>query len=383
MRRIYLDNSATSYPKPEAVYRALDHFMREVGASAGRGAYAEARWTEARIQECREAICQLIHAPKPERLIFTLNATDALNLAIRGVVKPGDHVVTSAMDHNSVLRPLNALQERGIITYTRVECSRTGEMDPDDLRRALRPNTRLIAMVHGSNVCGSLLPVVEVGKIARERGILCLIDAAQTCGAYPIDLSVWPVDLLAFPGHKGLLGPLGTGALYIGEGVELATVREGGTGSVSEKDTQPEMLPDRYEAGSHNAAGIVALLEGVRYLLDRGVEEVRAHKERLVARFLSRVTQIEGVTVRGPQQAERNAGVVSVTVEGLTPQQVANALDERYRVQTRPGLHCAPWAHRALGSYPAGTTRFSLGPFTTEEEIDTAAAALAEVAQGR
>ncbi|HEX3000248.1 MAG TPA: aminotransferase class V-fold PLP-dependent enzyme, partial [Armatimonadota bacterium] len=314
MRRIYLDNAATSYPKPEAVYQSLDHFMREVGASAGRGAYAEARWTEQRIQECREAICRLIGAKCPERLIFTLNATDSLNLGIRGVVTPGDHVITSAMDHNSVLRPLNALQERGIITYTRIPCNEEGELDPEDVARAIRPNTHLIAMVHGSNVSGSMLPIAEVGAIARAHGITYLVDAAQTLGSYPIDLSKLPIDLLAFPGHKGLLGPLGTGGLYIREGLDLATVREGGTGSVSEKDTQPEFLPDRYESGSHNAAGIVALLEGVRYLLDRGVEDIRAEKERLVARFLSRVREIEGVRVHGPKTAAQNAGVVSVTV---------------------------------------------------------------------
>lgn len=379
MRRVYLDNAATSYPKPESVYRALDHFMREVGASAGRGAYAEARWTGERIQECREAICRLIGARHPERLIFTLNATDGLNLGIRGVVRPGDHVITSDMDHNSVLRPLNALQQRGVLTYTRVRCSETGELDPTDVARAIQPNTRLIALVHGSNVSGTLLPIAAVGALARERGILFLVDAAQTCGAYPMDLATLPVDLLAFPGHKSLLGPLGTGALYIGEGLDLASIREGGTGSMSEKDTQPETLPDRYEAGSHNAAGIVALLEGVRYLLERGVADVRAHKERLVARFLNRLAEIEGVTVRGPRTAALNAGVVSVNVAGRSPHEVSAALEERFRVQTRAGLHCAPWAHKALGSYPAGTTRFSLGPFTTEADIDTAAEALAAV----
>ena len=384
MRRVCLDNAATSYPKPESVYRALDQFMREVGASAGRGAYAEARWTGDRIQECRELICTLIGAPSPERLIFTLNASDGINLGIHGLVRHGDHVICTAMDHNSVLRPLNALRERGIATYTRVACSETGELDPADVARAIQPNTRLIALLHGSNVSGTLLPIAEVGAIARERGILYLVDAAQTCGSYPLDLSELPIDLLAFPGHKGLLGPLGTGALYIREGVEPATIREGGTGSLSEKDTQPEFLPDRYEPGSHNAAGIVALAEGVRYVLERGVAEIRRHKEALVAHFHQGLAAIEGVKVHGPRDPALNAGVVSITIAGWKPGDAARALDDRFRVQTRAGLHCAPWAHRTLGTYPAGTVRFSLGPFNTAEDIDAAADAVAALAgEGR
>lgn len=380
MRRIYVDNAATSFPKPESVYAAIEDYMRNCGASAGRGCYREAFDIGDRIQETREALARLLNSRRPERILFTLNATDALNLAIKGVVKKGDHVVTTAMDHNSVLRPLNALEAAGLIEYTRVACRETGELEPERIEQALRSHTKLIALTHASNVCGTLLPIEPVAEIARRHRVLLLVDAAQTAGSYPIDLSRARIDLLAFPGHKGLFGPLGTGALCVGDDVDLTPLREGGTGSVSERDVQPDYLPDRYESGSHNALGIVGLLAGVRFLLEIGVGQIRAHKKALTASFLSRASSLDNVRVHGPTDADRNAGVVSVSVRGRMPHEVSSQLDERFRVQTRPGLHCAPWAHRTLGTYPEGTVRFSFSYLNTEQDVQEAVEALRRVA---
>jgi len=381
--RVYFDNAATSYPKPSRVWDAVDHFQREIGASAGRGAYAEAYECARLLGETRALLARLFNAPDPSRFLFTMNATGALNLALKGTLRPGDHVVTTAIEHNSVLRPLNALRERGIIDFSVVACAPTGELDPDALAAAIRPATRLIALLHGSNVCGVLFPVEQIARIARERGIPLLVDAAQTAGAVPIDVRALGLDMIAFPGHKGLLGPLGTGALWVREGLELQTVTEGGTGSKSEWDVQPDFWPDRHEAGSHNAAGLVGLLEGVRYVLDRGVAEIRAHKELIVSRLLRRFRAIEGVRVFGPGSAALNGGVVSIRAEGWGPLEMASELDRRYRINVRPGLHCAPGAHKTIGTFPEGTVRFSVGPFNTPEQVDAAAEAVEELARER
>jgi len=382
-QRIYFDNAATSYPKPPAVWEAMDRFSREIGASAGRGAYEEAFECGRLLQETRNRLATLFGASNPERFIFTLNATGALNLAIKGILDPGDHVVTTALEHNSILRPLNALQERGVITYTKVPCAPTGELDPEDIFRAIRPNTRLIACLHGSNVCGVMFPIAEIARAAREKEIPFLVDAAQTAGGCPLDFKALGLDLVAFPGHKGLLGPLGTGALWVREEISLRTVTEGGTGSVSEQEVQPPFWPDRHEAGSHNAVGVVGLGEGVRYLLERGVDDVRIHKREFSAALRQRFETVEGVTVFGPSDPELNAGVVSIQVHGWSPNDFAVELDRRHRVNVRPGLHCAPGAHQAIGSFPEGTIRFSLGPFTTSEHVERAAEAVEELARER
>lgn len=381
--RVYLDNAATSYPKPPAVWDAMDRFSREIGASAGRGAYAEAFECGRLLQQTRDRLAALFNAPDPTRFLFTLNASGALNLALKGILNPGDHVVTSAIEHNSILRPLNALQERGTISFTKVACAPTGELDPDDVARAIRPNTRLIAMLHGSNVSGVIFPIAELARMAREYEIPFLVDAAQTAGSCPIDVQALDLDMVAFPGHKGLLGPLGTGALWVRQGVSLRTVTEGGTGSISEQEVQPDFWPDRHEAGSHNAVGLVGLGEGVQYLLDRGVDDVRAHKETLVAEAIRRFEAIDGVTLFGPRDPALNAGVVSIRVAGWTPNEFAVELDRRYRINVRPGLHCAPGAHQTIGSLPEGTIRFSLGPFNTADHIRLAAEAVDAMARER
>ncbi len=380
--RIYLDNAATSWPKPEAVYRAVEHYQRELGASPARGIYAESVEVDQAMHAARAATAQLIGAEQPERIVFTLNGSDSLNLAIHGLLRAGDHVVTSVVDHNSVLRPLRWLEERGRIGVTRVHCGADGVVDPDSFAAAMKTNTRLVALVHASNVTGALQPVEEVGRIARLHNALMLVDAAQSLGHVPISVGQMNVDLLAAPGHKGLMGPLGTGILYIGPGVEreLDSLRQGGTGTHSDEDRQPDSLPDKYEPGNLNALGIFGLEAALHWLGERTVEAIRRHAEDLTMRMIEGFSSIRGVRVYGPCDAARQVGVVSITIPGYSPAEVATILEGHYRVQVRAGIHCAPLMHESLGTLVrGGTVRFSLGPFTTAEEVDTAVRAVEEI----
>ena len=386
-RRLYFDNAATSYPKPETVYEAMDHYARRIGASAGRGAYAEAVESGEIIHETRQRIAELIGAKRPESIIMTFNCTDGLALAIKGAVtEPGDHVVTTRMEHNSVLRPLGALAERLGIEVTYVRADSEGLVNPEDVGRAIRPNTKLIAVVHGSNVCGAVQDVASIGRIAKEKGILYLIDAAQTVGHVPIDVVDLRADMVAFPGHKALLGPLGTGAIYLRDGVEdvLRPLKEGGTGSKSETPLQPEFLPDKFESGSHNAVGIAGLKAGVGYVLERGVDALRLHEEQLCRTFMEKTADVTGLTVYGPRDVSKRVGVFSVSVEGYSPAELAGILEQQFGLLTRPGLHCAPFAHEAIGTLDrGGTTRFSFGAFLTVDDVLYAADSLVAVAQAR
>jgi len=383
MARIYLDNAATSWPKPEAVYRAVDDYYRRLGAPAGRGAYAEAAETERIIASCRKKIAQLIGASDPSRIIFTQNGTDSLNLALHGLLREGDHVVTTVCEHNSVLRPLRFLADRRDVRATHVGCNSEGLIDPQDIERALTPNTRLIALVHASNVTGAIQPVERVGQIAHKRGVLFLVDAAQSLGHVPLGVQPLGCHLLAAPGHKGLLGPLGTGVLYVAPGVEndLFPIRQGGTGTRSDEDIQPSSLPDRYESGNLNVPGIVGLEAGVSEILARGVESIHRHSLQLTSSLLGGLRDIPGITIYGPPSAQQRAGIVSLTLAGYDPQELASLLDSQWSIQTRAGLHCAPRMHAALGTAPSGTLRLSVGIFNTAEQIDAVVSALREVAQ--
>ncbi len=389
-----MDNAATSFPKPAAVHEAMMRFATELGASPGRGAYAEAREAGRLMYECRQRICQLINGEKPEHVIFTLNTSDALNIGIRGVVQfartsqnKRPHVITTWMDHNSVLRPLNALAQRGEVEQTRVPCDpRTGLVDPDDIRKAIQPNTCLIAVVHGSNVTGTLQPIREIGQIARAHDIPLLVDAAQTVGHVPVDVQADAIDLLAFPGHKGLLGPLGTGALYIRPGIEsrMLTTREGGTGSISELDVQPEFMPDRFEPGSHNAIGIIGLSEGVKWILDQGVEKLWAHEQSLIRTMLEGLSDLDGVTgltLYGPSGIKHRCGVFSLRIDGIpAAQTLSDILEKEYGILTRSGIHCAPLAHETIGTHQLnGATRLSFGPFLTTQDVRYACDALSDI----
>lgn len=400
--RLYFDNAATSFPKPARVLEAMNHYATALGASPGRGAYREVREAAELLHTCRRRIAALLNSPSPDHVIFTLNTSDALNLAIRGLIRPDrpNHAVTTWMDHNSILRPLNRLREDNLITQSRVPVDpHTGIVDPEDIRRAITPDTRFVAILHASNVSGSIQPIAEIGRICRDMAVPLIVDAAQSVGHIPVDVQAMNIDLLAIPGHKGLLGPLGTGALVIRPGLEkiLRPLREGGTGSVSELDIQPDTLPDKYEPGSHNAIGIIGLSEGVQWLLDQSIEAVAQHHRELIEQFLRGIhtdssldnpdSLLPGLRLLGPSNTTDRTGVFSVVVEGLPPARLSHLLEERYGVLTRSGLHCAPLAHQTFRTSPehtgsietAGATRFSLGPFLTPQDVRYATDALAQI----
>ena len=384
-RRVYLDNAATSFPKPESVSQAMSDFAQHIGASAGRGAYREAVESGELLSNTRRLIAKLIHASDPNHIIMTFNCTDGLSLAIKGLVRnPDSHVITTCMDHNSVLRPLHTLQSILGVEVSHIAANGEGVVDPADIRRAIRPQTALIAVVHGSNVCGSLQDIDSIGRIARDHEIPFLVDAAQTAGHVPINVQTTPVDLLAFPGHKALLGPLGTGVLYIRPGFEskLQPVREGGTGSKSELAIQPEFMPDRFEAGSHNAIGIAGLQAALKFILEQGVESIHAGDSELCRTFIAATCNIKHLKVYGPQEPDRRVGVFSINISGYEPTELAAVMEGQFGLLTRAGLHCAPLAHQALNTFSCGgTTRISTGPFTTVKDIEYVADTLAQIAQ--
>jgi cysteine desulfurase family protein len=384
MKRIYLDNAATSWPKPEAVLAAMEDYQRRLGAPAGRGVYREAIETERIIAEARRRLGELLGVAQANRIIFCGGCTDALNIALHGLLRAGDHVITTVTEHNSVLRPLRFLEETRGISVTRVACGARGIIAPDDVRRAIQSQTRMIVLNHVSNVTGAIQPAVEIGRIAAEHNLLYLLDAAQSAGHLNITASELGAQLIAVPGHKGLLGPLGIGVLYVGPGVEaeLASFRQGGTGTKSEDDHQPESLPDRYESGTHNVPGIVGLAAGAQYVQKTGLAAIRKHLRGLTELLLSGLREIKGVTIFGPGDAEQQLGVVSIAVKGFDPHEAAAALDGAYHVQARPGIQCAPQMHAALGTLKTGgTLRLSVGLLNKEAEVEAAVQALAELAR--
>jgi len=384
-KRIYVDNSATSFPKPPAVSKAMADFASQCGASAGRGAYAEAKRCERIIATCRSRMAELINAEGPDRIVFTMNCSEGLTIALRGLLNTAGpvHAIATAMEHNSVLRPLNALKVQTGLQPEFVPCDAdTGLVSPADIEATIRPETKLIACVHVSNVTGTIQPVEQVVHIARRHGIAVLIDSAQAGGHLAIDVQALGADFVAFAGHKGLLGPLGTGVLYIRPGMEerLATMKEGGTGTVSERPVQPETMPDKYEIGSHNAIGLAGLSEGLAWLLEQDFADMRAREMALCEQFSQATADVPGLTVYGPKDISRRTGVFSVNVESLSPVDLADTLESHFGLCTRPGLHCAPLAHRTIGTFPNGTCRLSFGHFTTSDDVFHAAGALAKVA---
>ncbi len=380
---IYLDNAATSWPKPDTVHQAVSYYLREVGANPGRSGHRLANEAERVRLDTREALAKLLGVTDPMRVVFTNNATTTLNLAISGLLTRGTHAVTTGMEHNAVMRPLRALEQLGV-SVSIIPCELDGSLDPRALDGLIRPETRLIIANHASNVCGTILPIRAIGAAARQHGIPFLVDAAQTAGCRPIDLAADNVDLLAFTGHKGLLGPTGIGGLAIHDDFDidkLPALIRGGTGSRSEQEYQPDFLPDKYEAGTPNLIGLAGLLAGARYVLDKGVREIGAHERILTQRLIDGLRAIPGAQVLGTQDANRQTAVVSFTIDGRSVSDLAHALDEEYEIMCRPGLHCAPRAHRTLGTLPDGAIRFAPGPFSTEAEIAQAIDAVARLSE--
>jgi len=375
---IYMDNAATSWPKPECVYAAAYNCMKKYGANPGRSGHRMSLQAGNIILYAREMLCRLFLAKDPFRMIFTSNATESLNLAIKGVLKSGDHVVTTCMEHNSVIRPVKQLEAAGI-TNTFVKSDSQGRIDPQDVKKAIIPQTRLIVTTHASNVTGTILPINDIGKIAKEHGILYLLDAAQTAGCIPMDFSKLPVDMVAFPGHKCLLGPQGTGILYISQAIELKQLKEGGTGSNSELLTQPEFLPDKYESGTLNTPGIAGLVAGIKYILEKTQANLHSHVKNLEKMFIDEVSDISDITIYGPLDPQARTGAISINVKDRNSFEVADTLDQQYSIATRGGLHCAPLAHQSIGTGKTGTIRFSFGIFNTADEIASCVDALKKI----
>lgn len=368
---IYLDNAATSHPKPESVIQAMAAFMREVGGNPGRSGHRLSIEAGRVVFEAREKIAALFGVSDSSRVIFGQNATEAINLGLKGLLRRGDHVITASMEHNSVMRPLRALERDGI-ELTVVPCSREGFLDPAEIQKAIRKNSRMVVLNHGSNVVGTLLPLEPVGEICRNHGILFMADAAQTAGVIPIDMERNRIDLLAFTGHKALFGPQGTGGLVIGERVNeknIEPLKRGGTGSRSELEEQPDFLPDLCESGTPNAVGLAGLRAGLDFILGVGIEKIRDHERKLTARLIQGLLEIPGAIVYGSGDAEKQCATVSFNLKNWAPSDLSFRLDEEFGILTRVGLHCAPSAHRTIGTFPDGTVRVSMSYLNTEEEI--------------
>lgn len=383
MNRLYLDNASTTFPKPPCVPDAVARYMTYAGANIGRGGYASAYDVEDTVFETREALTELFHGPKPANVIFTRNVTEALNLALKGLLKPGDHVVTSSMEHNAVMRPLVQLEKNGV-TFTRVPCHSDGTLDPAQVEAALTPRTRAVVMTHASNVCGTILPIEAVGKICASRHITFIVDAAQTAGVIPIDMHSAHIDLLCVTGHKGLLGPQGIGALLLTDeaAVQLDPLVSGGTGSMSDSEEIPETLPDRFEAGTPNLPGIMGLHASLAWLHEQGKGAIYEHEVGLAGLFLKKLEPLRRagrVKTAGLPGIHGRVGIVSIQTPGCDLAFVSRDLDTKFGIQTRVGLHCAPSAHKTLNTFPTGTIRFSFGWANTQDDVAAAQTALEKI----
>ena len=378
---IYLDNAATSWPKPPAVLKAMTDALECAGGNPGRSGHRLSIAAARVIYDTREETARFFGIADPLRVIFTSNATHSINLALRGILKPSDHVVISSMEHNAVMRPLRSLEKQGV-RLSIVPCAADGNLDTKDVARTITPGTRLIVMTHASNVVGTLLPIAEIATIAHQAGALLLVDAAQTAGAIPIDIQAMGIDLLAFTGHKELQGPPGIGGLVIADNVDVSQIEpliRGGTGSRSESEEQPDDLPDKFESGTANLAGIAGLGAGLNWITDKGIGEIRDHMKKLSQALLEGLSTLPEVKIYGTLDPERSVAIVSFTVAGKRVSEIGLRLDEEYGVLSRVGLHCAPAAHRTIGSFPEGTVRLAPGVFTTMDDIQEALQAINKV----
>lgn len=377
---IYFDNAATSFPKPDMVYDGIMDVMKNYGANPGRSGHKLALKLGREIYNTRDLIANLFNIDNPMNIIFTFNCTESLNIGIKGILKEGDHVVTSSMEHNSVLRPIKALEQEGV-ENTIVQADKFGKVSVEDIEKSIKANTKLIVITHISNLTGTIQPIKEIGALAKAKGIYYMVDAAQSAGVYPIDVKEMNIDLLAVPGHKCLFGPQGTGALYIGEDIEVRGLMQGGTGSTSHELTQPNIRPDKYESGTPNGPGIVGLGKGIEFINTTGMDKIRRYEEELTQHFLDEIKKIDGVIAYGPLNSKEQASVVPINIRNEDSSEISFILDDEYDIQVRPGLHCAPLAHKTIGTFEQGVVRFSFGYFNTHEEIEKSIEALKKIAR--
>ena len=366
---IYFDNAATTWPKPECVYEAVDQCLRNKGANPSRSGHFMALLAGQIVLNARVQIAEFFNISDPLQVVFTPNATEALNIGLKGLLKPGDHVITSSLEHNAVTRPLEKLRSQGV-EVTKLPTPVQEGLHPEQVEAAIQSNTKLIVLSHASNVMGLIQPIGEIGRIAGEKGVLFMVDSAQTAGSIPIDVQAMGIDLLVFAGHKGLLGPQGTGGLYLREDLRLDTLKEGGTGANSEEPFPPEESPERYESGTLNTPGIAGLGAGIEFIKQEGIEKIREKERTLTRQLMLGLSAIPGVILYGPDPSVERAPVVSINLEGREPSEVSYLLDKLYGIASRPGLHCAPDAHKTLGTFQQGTVRLSLGYFNTSQEVE-------------
>ena len=385
MNRIYLDQAATSFPKAAGVIETMSRYMSEIGTNINRGSYGDAYEAAGIVYETRERLCRLFDfGPLPDmakNVIFTANITYALNLLLKGFLTEGSHVLVSAVEHNAIMRPLVQLQRERGVSFDRIPCNERGELRLSEMESLIRKNTRAVILTHASNVCGTLLPLKEAGRIAKEHGLYFIADTAQTAGAFPISMKEMQIDALAFTGHKGLLGPQGIGGFLITDELaeKIAPLVVGGTGSISDTEETPEFLPDKFEAGTMNLPGIAGLCRALEFLEETGIETIRKKEEKLTEQFLAGLKQIPGVRIIGKDTCEGRTAVVSIQSETMDEAVLAYELDSRYHIMARVGMHCAPNAHKTLKTYPQGTLRFSFGYYNTEKEVETTLTAIREI----
>ncbi len=382
MSQIYLDNAATSWPKPESVYCAVEQTMRQVGVSSGRAIYDAANTASKIVKDTRQSIAALINAPTAEQIAFTCSGTDALSTAILGILKPGDHAIATAVDHNSVLRPLLHLQQNGTIELTIVPCDDAGIVAPEAVAKAITNQTRLVAMPHAGNVTGAIQPIFAISAVCKKHGVPLLVDAAQTIGHLRIDVQQWECQMLAAPGHKGLMGPLGTGFLFVSTAIadDISPLRFGGTGSQNVDASQPLEIPQKFESGSLNVPAIAGLGAGVKFANSEVGEAMQEHTDDLTEELRDGLSNVKGIRIYGPTERSLRTSVTSISIEGLDSQTVAGILDVEFEIQIRSGFHCAPMLHQCLGTAEHGLVRFSPGPFNTSVDIEFAVNAVSEIA---
>jgi len=372
MKKIYLDNAATTFPKPKCVIDAMVDFMTNIGCSPGRGGYENSLQSGRLVFEARNIINGFFNGPGVDNVIFTPNITSSLNIAIKSMFKSGWHIITTSMEHNSVIRPLRRLEIDNNISITIVNCNADGTLDPEELKRAITKDTRAVIMTHASNLIGTIMPIQDIGNICKENGLYFILDTAQTAGVLDIDFKGLNLDFLAFTGHKGLLGPQGTGGFIVSDRANMIMTPfiEGGTGSKSDLDIQPNFLPDKFESGTFNTPGIVGLKAGVEFIKNTGIDNIRNHESILADIFINGLKSINGVDIHGPLDSHKQTSTIAINIKDMDASEVSYILDSKYGIMNRAGMHCTPLGHKTIGTFPKGALRFSIGYFNTENEIE-------------